>query len=282
LERILLEPPESAARPAALPSRLRRRPRAVRPLALGLAVALAALAVASAPFLRSAPDVVARAAAALNDPSTILHLMSVDAGGNTTEVWTADGGRKQRFLYRGGTDRAVESALDWDANTEESWAAERNEIVVASDPGFDTAKVEPQGLGSDRPSSDVLDDLAAVLDRARHGDGNAHLVGETTVRGIAVYQLRVDYTTQVLEEPIPKGFTGDPWTLPSRTISLSRDVYVDRDTFLPVRVADHFGPGLDSTVDYTLAERLPRTPDNERLLQLSPHPGAKQVVEATP
>jgi len=87
LERILLAPPERSVV-------VHRPRRAVRPLALGLALALAALAVAFAPFLRSSPDVVARAAAALNDPSTILHLKSVDAGGSTMEVWTADGGRK--------------------------------------------------------------------------------------------------------------------------------------------------------------------------------------------
>jgi hypothetical protein len=85
----------------------------------------------------------------------------------------------------------------------------------------------------------VIDDLALLLDRARAGEGNVHLVGETTVR----------------------------------------------DTYLPVRIVEHFpAPNtptgfVEPVTDYAVAERLPRTPENEQLLRMSPHPGAKQVTE---
>src|SRR5262245_64907509 len=85
LERILLAPP--------LP-RGRRRSR--RALALIGAAGLAAAVIALLP--PGSPDVVARAAAALNDPDTILHLKSVDAGGNTMETWQAGGGRQERWV----------------------------------------------------------------------------------------------------------------------------------------------------------------------------------------
>jgi hypothetical protein len=237
LERILTAPP--------LPRGRRRRPRA---LAQAAAVGLAAVAVALAPS--GSPDVVARAAAALNDPDTILHLKSVDAGGNTMEVWQADGGRKERWLYRGGTDKAVESADDWDTKTALSYSAQNDELITHTEPDWWRGPI--RSLGDAGFSDHVVDDLAALLDRARAGQGNGHLIGETTVRRIPVYELRVgDHT-----------------------------IYIDRDSYLPVRIVEHW-PGLatDPVTDYVVAQRLPRTPENEQLLRMSPHPGAKQVTE---
>jgi hypothetical protein len=268
LERILLAPP--------LP-RPPRRHRARRPLALVVAVALAALAVAIAPSLRSSPDVVARAAAALNDPSTILHLKSVQ-GDTTEELWQADGGRRERWLFKGGTDKALEHAEDWDAKTAQSYSAERDELITHTEPDlFDPAHRVPRGLGSASVSAQVIDDLAALLDRARRGEGNARLAGETSVRGIPVYQLEIAFTMEVVDLP-PGETVTDPTGLPKKTLHLSRTVYVNREDFLPVRLVEHL-PGLDFTTDYVVAERLPMTPANEALLRMTPHPGAKRVTE---
>jgi hypothetical protein len=265
LERILLSPPAPRGR------RRRRR----RPLALAGAVGLAAIAVALAPSLRTSPDVVARAAAALNDPETILHLRSVDAGGNTMETWQADGGRKERWLYRGGTGKAVESMDDWDTKTSLSYSAQNDELITHTEPDWWRGPI--RSIGDGGVSNHVIDDLAALLDRARAGEGNARLVGETTVREIPVYQLRVDFDLETVV--LPKGFTGDPTGLPKQTLHLYRTVYVARDTYLPVRIVEHWPDVRDSVTDYVLAERLPRTPANEQLLRMSPHPGAKQVTE---
>jgi hypothetical protein len=47
------------------------------------------------------------------------------------------------------------------------------------------------------------------------------------------------------------------------------------------RIVEHWPApeGRDVATDYVVAERLPRTPANEQLLRMSPHPGAKQVTE---
>jgi hypothetical protein len=272
LERILLAPP-------LLPQRRRRHRRA---LVLAGAAALAAVAVALAPS--GSPDVVARAAAALNDPDTILHLKSVDAGGNTMETWQADGGRKERWIYRGGTGKAVEWMQDWDTRTALSYSAQNDELITHTEPDFFDRDHRVASLSEGGPGEHVLDDLALLLDRARAGGGNVHLIGETTVRGIAVFELRIDYALDVIDLPAA-GTVEDPRGLPTHKEQLHRTVYISRDSYLPVRIVEHIpAPGTPAgfvapVTDYVVAERLPRTPAHEQLLRMSPHPGAKPVTE---
>ena len=71
----------------------------------------------------------------------------------------------------------------------------------------------------------------------------------------------------------------DPSDMPTRQVPMTRTVYVDRETFLPVRVVERTEGRVTEVTDYVLAERLPRTDANERLLRMAPHPGAKEVVE---
>jgi hypothetical protein len=271
LERILLAPP--------LPRGRRRRRRG---LAVAGAVGLAAVAVALLPS--GSPDVVARAAAALNDPETILHLKSVDAGGNTMETWQADGGRKERWLYRGGTAKAVESMDDWDTKTALSYSAQNDELITHTEPDFFNKDSRVGSLSEGGAGDHVLDDLALLLDRARAGAGNVHLIGETTVRDIPVYELRIDYSMQVVDLPA-SGAVTDPTTLPTHPEQLHRTVYITRDDYLPVRIVEHLpAPNtpagfVEPVTDYIVRERLPRTPANEALLKMTPHPGAKQVTE---
>ena len=201
------------------------------------------------------------------------------------ETWQADGGRKERWLYRGGTDRAVESMDDWDTKTALSYSAQNDKLITHTEPDwFDSGHDPIRGLGGGGISTRVVDDLAALLDRARAGDGNAHLIGETTVRGIPVHELRVDFDLETVVLPA-NGVVTDPTGLPKQTLHLYRTVYIDRDTYLPVRIVEHRpapkapGGATDPVTDYVVAQRLPRTPDNERLLRMSPHPGAKQVTE---
>ena len=227
---------------------------------------------------------VARAAAALNDPDTILHLKSVDAGGNTMETWQADGGRKERWLYRGGTGKAVEFMQDWDTKTALGYSAQNDELIAHNVPGLFDKHQRAASLSEGGPGDHVVDDLALLLDRARAGDGNVHLIGETTVRGIAVFELRIDYTLPVVG--LPAGGTGrHPRGLPAHRARLHRTIYISRDSYLPVRIVEHIpAPATPAgfvapVTDYVLAERLPRTPANERLLRMSPHPGAKHVTE---
>jgi hypothetical protein len=266
LERILSAPP--------LPRRRRARRRV---LTLAGAVALAAAAVALAPS--SSPDVIARAAAALNDPDTILHLKYVKDG-HTMEIWEADGGRKERWIYDGGTGKAVESAEDWDAKSAVSYGEERDELVTHTDPDFfDPAHRIQPGLDVASPAVRPTDNLAQVLERARHGDKDIRLIGETEVNGAEAYELRLEYTIQVIDVPPGKAIR-DPRGLPTKPLRLARDIYIDREKYLPLRVIDYGPPGAPATMtDYVVAERLPRTPATEQLLRMSPHPGAKQVTE---
>jgi hypothetical protein len=189
-----------------------------------------------------------------------LHLVSVDVGGRREETWQADGGRRERTLFGD-----VETVMDWDAGVQSSYVPARNQVVTVTD----AFRGDPLGLAAGQ-GGHVLDDLALLLDRAKAGDADVHLVGETTVRGVPVYELRFDYV-----------FHGVP---PVRTYRL---IYLNRETFLPVRVVEHFPagettPAIDVPTDYLVAERLPRTPENERLLEMSPHPGASHVTERAP
>jgi hypothetical protein len=247
-----------------------------------VAAGLAAFAVALLPS--GSPDVIARAAAALNDPDTILHLKSVDAGGNTMETWQADGGRKERWLYRGGTGKAVESTEDWDTKTALSYSAQNDELITHTEPDFFNKDSRVGSLSEGGPGSHVYDDLALLLDRARAGAGNVHLSGETTGRDIPVYELRIDYTMEVIDLPA-SGVVTDPTGLPTHTEQLHRTVYISRDSYLPVRIVEHLpAPGtrtgsVEATTDYLVAERVERTPETEALLRMTPHPGAKKVIE---
>jgi hypothetical protein len=200
------------------------------------------------------------------------------------ETWQADGGRKERWLYRGGTGKAVESAEDWDTKTALSYSAQNDELITHTEPDFFSKDSRVGSLSEGGPGNHVLDDLAGLLARARAGAGNVHLIGETTVRDIPVYELRIDYTIEVIDLP-SSGAVGDPTGLPTHREQMHRTVYISRDSYLPVRIVEHIpAPGtpagfVEPATDYIVAQRLPRTPANEALLRMSPHPGAKLVTE---
>jgi hypothetical protein len=268
LERILATPPS--------PGTSRRRGRMA--LAGAAAAVLAAAAVALTTFLAGSPDVLARTAAALNQPDTILHFKALQDG-RSIEVWQTAGARQERVIYDRGKLELVE---DWDTKTSLAYVAERNELMRHTEPDiFDPRHRVRRGLDSAYPAgaTTITDDLARLLERARRGEDDIMLLGEATVRGIPVYELRIDFTVEMMVLVTPDMPIPDPRTLGTRKVRASRLVYVDRERFLPVRVVERM-PGADDLVtEFVLAERLPRTPENERLLRMSPHPGAKEVVE---
>jgi hypothetical protein len=265
LERILAAPPLPPAR---------RPRRAGRRLVLATAVALVAVAaVGLAPFLRSTPDVVARAAAALGEEGTILHFTAeiraresaaeVKAGrpddrvDDVVESWQGEG--RARSVLRGGHHEIV---LDTTTGRGEEFIGEFDAIAPIDLRDAGSEDEEP-GLGAGALPSGVVGDLTRLLERARDGEENVRLVGETTVRGIAAYELRLDYTFT----PTAGGNT--------RPQHMSRVVYVDRERFLPLRVIERGPHGETFTVtDYTSVERLPVTPATRAELRMRPHPGA--------
>jgi hypothetical protein len=282
LERILATP-----RLAPAPTGRNRRGRRLASVSVAAAT-FAIAAVALSPFLRRSPDVVARAAAALNQPGTILHLraqirdrdtpseLSLPAPDarvdHTMELWQTAGARQQRLIF----DGTAEFVEDWGTRTSDTYNAQRDELVHHTDPAiFDPA--QRAALGTDSPfagGAHVTDDLARLLDRAKHGDDHVRLAAETTIRHIPVYELRITSTVPGIEDP------RDPQS--TTPMQLSHLVYVDRKHFLPVRIVE-LAPGgstVNTITDYVEAQRLPRTPENDRLLHMSPHPGAKEIVEA--
>lgn len=289
LERILATP--AAPAPARAP---RRGPTPRRVAVVAATGALATTAIVLSPFVHDSPDVIARAAAALDQPDTILHFTAeqrfrdsadelrartpdarVD---NTMEVWQTAGARQQHII-----DGPNELTQDWNTKTALGFDAQLDELIRETDPRvFDPADRVRGGLDQPTPLASMRDDLARVLERARNGDGDVRLLGDTTIRGIAVHELRVDYT--VGEPIVPSGgVVTDPRGLPTRAVQLARLIYVDSETYLPVRVVELGPGGVENTIsDYTATERLPRTPANERLLRMSPHPGAKQVLAGRP
>jgi hypothetical protein len=262
LERILAAPVPPARAPR-LPARR---------LALAAVVpVVAAGAVAATPFVRSSPDVVARAAAALASPDGVLHFRAeiraresaaerragrpdgrVD---DVVESWQGDG--RARSVLRGGN----EVALGMETGRGEEYIGMVDALVP-----IDHAQ-SAEGLGARSLPSGVVGDLARLLERAQAGQEDLRVVGEATVRGIPAYELRVDFSVPVVEK------TGGA-ARPGR-MRMSRLVYVDRDSYLPLRVVERGPRGEIFTVtDYVRAERLPLTDATRGELQMSPHPGA--------
>lgn len=127
-----------------------------------------------------------------------------------------------------------------------------------------------------------------ALYRAHYGTVCRYLaarVHRSAVEDVAAETfLRVDFDLETAVMPASGGVK-DPTTLPKKTLHLSRTVFIDRHTYLPVRVVEHWpapllpAGSIDPVTDYVVAERLPRTPQNEALLRMSRHPGAKQITE---
>jgi hypothetical protein len=273
---------EALERILAAPAPARRR-RSTRPRrALVVAGAAAVIAVAATPLLDDSPDVVARAAAALDAPDSILHFKATwgESGGpahGSVETWRADGGRMERTLWAGG-----ESAEDWNSHTGAYYDRPRNQIRRVTQEAFDRAHELPDGVAklesvSISPWFTSADDFAALLEEARHGDANVHELPDTTVRGVPVHQLKIAVD---VPQASPRVVSGDPSTAPAPASPMhaERIVSIDRETYLPVRIEVRLGRGPAFTTDYSDVEQLPRTEANEALLRMAPHPGAKEVV----
>lgn len=191
-----------------------RRARAGRRVAVALALATAAVTVALVALPGASPDVVARAAAALQTSS------------DEALVYTGE------LRYGSGADRADGKVVE----------IEGRESGLAG--GFSTSDPDVAGMGLEErsniglraPLSHVpLRDLRRLLERARDGDGAVTLVGEATVRDRPVYELRMDLGAEGV-----------------------RTLYVDRESYVPVRF-EHDGPGDQwATLDFLKVERTSR------------------------
>lgn len=274
----------SSPAPSQPPRRGRRRP----VIALAAAV-VAAGAVAVPALVGSSPDVIARASDALDTDGGILHVATRERHPHsgkrldeddpstfydrTFEMWQTDGRRQERYIYDNGE---FESVRDIDTKTSLGYVRDRDELIRHTNPDLFKPDGLPQHLDGDFviQGSEVRD-IDRMLRRARDGDDRVRLTGEATVRGVPVHVLRIDHEVNVYDGPDPT----QPMGIASHKEMASRLVYIDRETYLPVRFVER-GPRevVTKIVDFFKVENLPRTPENERLLEMSPHPGAKEVV----
>ena len=180
-------------------------------------------------------DVIAQAAAAIGGPE-ILHTVTVTtspdgAVSGKTETWRApDGDRRSVVTSADGTRTAELSLRDGQSL---SWDAVSNTLYRTADTALE-------------------DDPLTLLARAREGRPGVTRRDDTTVRGVPVHVVAIAPTTAG-SDPVPE-----------------RVYYLDRETFLPVRIA--FGEHI---TDVLVAEKLPADQAREHL-ELSPHPSAKK------
>jgi hypothetical protein len=288
LERILASP---------VPVRRRAPRRPLRaPLALaGVACLLAAGVVLALP--RGAPtDALAAAYKAVSEPGTILHYrehwvsprtrVSPYQDLNETEVWQAsDGsrGREIQSLPAQGSSGPMQTTprpastweYVWSGEGTRSWDSLDKDTIVFYDARH---APEPPSPGAADVGNRQIGDPRTLLNRARSNDSQVTQLPDGTVRGIPVLRFRVGSCKLTHTGP-------NAWSMRWAAV-----VSIDRDSHLPVRVeqppcrdapAGQKGltteemPGL--TVDYLSFEVLPGDAANQRMLDMSAHPGAKLV-----
>jgi hypothetical protein len=120
-------------------------------------------------------------------------------------------------------------------------------------PTSNTITVSPDERGAAEPAVDIAQMLRSLVD-----SGHARVVGETTLNGIAVYELAV---------------TGAPFG--------EGTAYVARDSHYPVLIESTGGPcNCAETIRFQTYEYLPASPANLQLLDLTAqHPGARVVIK---
>ncbi len=272
IERILLSGPVTAP----------RRRRFARPIAVAAATAVAATAaVALLPAGESGPTGLAGAVAALSEPDVLLHFKVTTthspsgAVEPTTETWQTPDGRRRRSMYGNG----LEFAYDQRARVLETYAPERNEVIAQTDTEFFEDERDPFGSIATTATSGpgVVGDLPALVTRALSGeDPDVRHLGTTTVRGIEVDQIRISQDIEVADVE-PGASPRELKNAASKTVTLTRDVYVRHDDALPVRVVDRDGR-FTSTSDFTDVEKLTLDATTEQTLRLPDHPGATRRV----
>jgi negative regulator of sigma E activity len=313
LERILAASPLPASR---------HRPSPVLRFALTGAAASAVLAavivVRSLEASRSGlaqAAVIARAAAALDQPNTILYLRVQDYSAHGRVICVrfgqcssgASAGREGAISANPSEDTLTYSSQEWvspDSGLEHTIYNNGVETVTNQDTHEDSTydpsnntltTLTETGVGLPVPSGERAP-LPAPADfqnpayyknlyrEAQAGTQKVRLVGQTTVAGRSVYQLEFDSRSTPPAHPPAGAVCGTTVCTPPGHEIL---VYVDSQTFTPVRSVTLTlntsnlpglpeGTSVASVTDF-IAQSLPDTSQNEALLQMSQHPGAATV-----
>jgi hypothetical protein len=240
------------------PKRPRRRRRHWAPaiVATAAAIVLALVVIDLADEDAPGPSVVERAVAAVSVENSIYHTFEVLKVGTYhayRESWFGPGASHQKISYQRGK-LAVESVLrpgvqHRGRHVGTVFDAEHNLLQ----------HIRNFGGGSGFPEIDPAEDPAAAL-RALERKGRLRVLGSEEFAGRKVYRL-------VGDAPRRRG------------IRVNRLVYlVDAKTYYPVLwqwVFAKNGPArVRGQARFTTYERLPATPQNRKLLEMDPHPGA--------
>jgi hypothetical protein len=204
----------------------------------------------------------------------------------TSEHWQLEDGSRARTIshwegagpLRGTTSEDVVTSTLSLAYRPASQGQPARIIRYRASDDFGAIPEDPPPFGAPPiGGSSAVGDPRTVPDRLAAGDKDVAQLADATVRGIAVRQFEVGHCGESastgrerdLQAAIP---------VPQRAI-----VALARDTLTPVRVTERPCPGDTRQpsgtriLDYLSFEDLPATPENLKLLELSPHPGVGVV-----
>ncbi len=289
----------------------------------GMALALAGAAVAVATSLSgrrpgiAQAAVISRAVAALEQPDTILHLQVQDYSAHggicirfgecifpaspgreagisanpaddtatyTSQEWVSPDGSQEHTIYNNGD----ETVRNQDKHEDATYDPADNTLTTLTDAGLEPTS-PPSGTPLPLPSASDFQNptyYKNLYHRAQAGTQSVRLLGQATIGGKSVYELRFDVTPSPPVHPPAGDMCGTKVCTPP---DLEILLYLDSQTFTPVRsvvltVNTNNQPGIPTGTSVTnvtdfVAETLPGTSTNEHLLQMSSHPGATHIEQ---
>ena len=199
----------------------------------------------------------------------------------TTERWQLDDGSRARTVshwegegpLQGKTSEEVVTSTQTLSYLPASEDDPERIIRYRASDDFAAIPEEPPAFAAPPiGGSPAVGDPRDVPDRLAAGDEEVTQLADAVVRDIAVKRFQVGECGE--PDRTGRASAGQaPVTLPQRAI-----VALARDTLTPVRVTHEIcraasAPSETRNLDYISFELLAPTPDNLRLLELSPHPG---------
>ena len=203
-------------------------------------------------------------------PSHTHHEISANPANDTLSFsfrrWLSPDGSELHTLYSSGDETASNKLT----RVYEHYDPADNTLTTLSDAVVAKTPAST-GIGPLLSTSDFTDPsyFESLYKQAEAGEEDAQLLGRTRIDGESVYELRFVFKVRH----------------PAYVILL----YIDSQTFTPVRLitggdaSTYSQPGIPdgpvaNVTDFVL-RRLPDTRANAKTLDMSPHPGAKQIRE---
>jgi hypothetical protein len=263
-------------------------------LPVGVVVATIFLLGSSRPGIAQA-GVVSRAAAALEQPGTILHLQVTEYTSGT--ICISEGGCTPINPTTAKNGISANPAEDAVSNTYQEWLstdgsrrrivegdgqelvsnAETSEQVSYNPVNHRLTTITAGTVPSSSFVSPTISYLQNLYREAQAGRQNLELVGQTTISGESVYELRLDSSA------LPPGNMCGTEVCKPPVVSVL--IYLDSQTFVPVRTvienpnqaASGHGSVVRNVTDFA-TQRLPNTSANKALLEMPVHRDATAVM----